>query len=282
MKLGIDSYCYHRYFGEAYPGLQRDPGKRMTVWDFLKRACKHGVAGVSIEACFLPKLDDAFLAKLRDTLDEYGFDRVWAWGHPNGLCSGTDRAAAKDLARNLAFAKRIGAGVMRIVGGSRRTRPESWAVHKRQLVKMLKPLIGPARDHGVVMAMENHIDLLADEMAEIITTINSPWLGVCLDTANNLRLFEDPVVVARTLAPFARATHVKDLGVRRGNPREFSFWPSVPLGDGLVDIPEVIRLLKHAKYNGLLAFEIDYLHPDYGEEEPAVATSLKYLRSLIT
>jgi sugar phosphate isomerase/epimerase len=119
-------------------------------------------------------------------------------------------------------------------------------------------------------------------MAEIITTIDSPWLGVCLDTANNLRLFEDPVVVARTLAPFARATHVKDLGVRRGDPREFSFWPSVPLGEGLVDVPEVIRLLRKAKYNGLLAFEIDYLHPDYGEEEPAVAKSLKYLRSLIT
>jgi len=60
-----------------------------------------------------------------------------------------------------------------------------------------------------VLAMENHIDLLADEMAEIITTVNSPWLGVCLDTGNNLRLFEDPVVVAKTLAPWARATHIK-------------------------------------------------------------------------
>ncbi len=281
MKLAIDSYCYHRYFGESYPGLQRDPGKRMTVWDFLKRARKHGVDGVSIEACFLPQLDDDFLARLRDTLDEYGFDRVWAWGHPDGLRSGTDRAEAKDLVKHLGLAKRIGASVMRIVGGSRRTRPDSWAVHKRQLVKMLKGLVGPARDHGVVMAMENHIDLLADEMADIMTTIDSPWLGVCLDTANNLRLFEDPVAVARTLAPFARATHVKDLGVRRGNPREFSFWPSVPLGEGLVDLPEVIRLLRQAKYKGLLAFEIDYLHPDYGEEEPAVAKSLKYLRSLI-
>jgi sugar phosphate isomerase/epimerase len=74
---------------------------------------------------------------------------------------------------------------------------------------------------------------------------------------------------------------VKDVGVRRGDPREFSFWPSVPLGEGLVDVPEVIRLLRQAKYKGLLAFEIDYLHPDYGEEEQAVAKSLKYLRSLI-
>jgi len=35
MKLGIDSYCYHRYFGEAYPGIQKKaPGRRMTPDDF--------------------------------------------------------------------------------------------------------------------------------------------------------------------------------------------------------------------------------------------------------
>jgi sugar phosphate isomerase/epimerase len=129
--------------------------------------------------------------------------------------------------------------------------------------------------------MENHIDLLSDEMADLMNTLDSPWLGVCLDTANNIRLFEDPITVARTLAPWARATHVKDVSVRRGNPREFSFWPSVPLGEGLVDIPEVIRILRVARYSGLLAFEIDYLHPDYGDEEPAVAKSLEYLRRVV-
>ncbi len=281
MKVAIDSYCYHRYFGESYPGLQRDPGRRMTVWDFLKRARKHRVEGVSIEACFLPPVNDSFIARLRDTLDEYGFERVWAWGHPNGLESGTNRAEARDLVKHLAIARRVGAKVMRIVGGSRRSRPKSWGVHKRQLVRVLKSLVGPAEEHGVVMAMENHIDLLADEMADIMSTIDSPWLGVCLDTANNLRLFEDPVAVARTLAPWTRATHVKDVTALRGDPKEFSFWPSVPLGEGVVDLPEIVRILQQAKYKGLLAFEIDYLHPDYGDEEPAVAKSIRHLRSLV-
>src|SRR5262245_9846826 len=151
MKLGIDSYCYHRFFGECYAGLQHDPRNRMTVWDFLKRASNLRVEGVSIEACFLPKIDAAFLERLRDALDEAGFDRVWAWGHPNGLCSGTDRAAARDLAMNLKLAARLGAKVMRIVGGSRRTRPQSWSVHRRQLIRMLRPLIAVAENHGVIM-----------------------------------------------------------------------------------------------------------------------------------
>ncbi len=281
MKIAIDSYCYHRYFGEVYPGLQQPPGRTMTVWDFLKRARQLGVSGVSLESCFFPSFDDDLLHRLRDTLDSYGFERVWAWGHPDGLCSGTNRQAARDLVRHLAYAQKIGAGVMRIAGGSRRTRPASFAVHKRRLGGMLRKLLPAAEQHGVVLALENHIDLLADEMVDLMDSLDSPWLGVCLDTGNNLRLFEDPQVVAEKLAPYARATHIKDLGVLRGDPKEFSFWPSVPLGQGLVDIGRVIALLKKARYKGLLAIEVDYLHPTYGDEDRAVAASVKYLKTLL-
>jgi 3-oxoisoapionate decarboxylase len=280
MKVAIDSYCYHRYFGEVYAGLQQPADRTMTVWDFLRRARRLGVAGVSLESCFLPS-DDDFLLRLRDALDSCGLERVWAWGHPDGLRSGADRQAARDLVAHLAHARRIGAGVMRIVGGNRRTRPVSFAQHKRRLGGMLRKLLPAAEDHGVVLALENHIDLTADEMVELVGTLGSPWLGVCLDTGNNLRLHEDPVVVAAKLAPLARATHIKDIGVRRGDPREFAFWPSVPLGKGLVDLGRVLALLHEARYQGLLAIEVDYLHPEYGDEDRAVAASVKYLKALL-
>jgi sugar phosphate isomerase/epimerase len=280
MKIAIDSYCNHRYFGEAYAGLQEPADRTMTVWDFLNRARRLGVAGVSLESCFLPTEAD-FLLRLRDRLDSCGFERVWAWGHPDGLRSGADRQAARDLVAHLAHARQIGAGVMRIVGGSRRTRPASFAQHKRRLGGMLRKLLPAAEDHGVVLALENHIDLTADEIADLVGTLDSPWLGVCLDTGNNLRLHEDPVAVAAKLAPLARATHVKDIGVRRGDPREFAFWPSVPLGKGLVDLGRVVGLLRGAGYKGLLAIEVDYLHPDHGDEDRAVAASVKYLKGLL-
>jgi sugar phosphate isomerase/epimerase len=116
---------------------------------------------------------------------------------------------------------------------------------------------------------------------DLVRSLDSPWLGVCLDTGNNLRLHEDPVVVAEKLAPLARATHVKDIGVCRGDPKEFAFWPSVPLGEGLVDLGRVVGLLRRAGYRGLLAIEVDYLHPDYGDEDRAVAASVKYLKELL-
>jgi sugar phosphate isomerase/epimerase len=281
MKIGIDSYCYHRYFGEVYPGLQQVPKRTMTVWDFLKRARQLGVAGVSLESCYFPNCDDGFLGRLRDTLDDYGLERVWAWGHPAGLCSGTNREAARDLVQHLAYARRIGASVMRIVGGSRKTRPASFPIHKRRLGGMVRKLLPAAEDHGIVMAIENHIDLTADEMVDLITTLDSPWLSVCLDTVNNIRMHEDPLVVAEKLAPFARATHIKDVWVRRGDPKDFAFWPSVPLGKGLIDLRKVLGFLQKARYRGLLAIEVDYLHPDFGEEDKAVAESVRYLRKLL-
>ena len=281
MKIGIDSYCYHRFFGDWYPDLQTDPGRRMTVWDFLDRAHALGAEGVSLECCYLPEPTDAFLGSLRERLETLGMEPVWAWGHPNGLGSGTLPEAAEDLVRHLDAARRVGARVMRICGGGRRTRPASWSEHKAKLVPLLQSVLEPAERNGVVMAIENHLDMLADEMVELITAIDSPWLGVCLDSGNNLRLFEDPLVVAAKLAPYARATHLKSLTAWRGDPKSFQFWPSVPLDQGAVDIAEVVRLLKTAHYTGLLAVEVDYLHPAYGDEDTAVARSLDYLRTLL-
>ena len=51
---------------------------------------------------------------------------------------------------------------------------------------------------------------------------------------------------------------------------------------GALGLGRVIGFLRKARYKGLLAIEIDYLHPDFGEEDHAVAASVKYLRGLLT
>ena len=49
MKVGIDSYCYHRFFGEVY-AQQRQPAKRMTPEDFLDRAQQLVAESMTTEA----------------------------------------------------------------------------------------------------------------------------------------------------------------------------------------------------------------------------------------
>jgi sugar phosphate isomerase/epimerase len=281
MKVAIDSYCYHRYFGEVYPDLEQPPEQRMTVEDFLGRANAHAVQGVSIEHFMLADTTPQRVRQLRELVDASGFELVWAWGHPHGLGSGTRPEALTQLKQNVDLAVALGANVMRVCAGGRRTRPATWAEHKRGLLPLLQEAADYALANRVTLAVENHVDLLGDEMLELLTAVSSPALGVCLDTGNNLRMLEDPMPVIEKLAPYTKAVHLKDVTAFRGSPREFGFWPSVPLGRGLIDIPRALRALADAGYDGLLALEIDYLHPDFGDEEQAIGESLSYLRTTL-
>lgn len=282
MRVAIDSYCYHRYFGEQYPGLETAPEHSMTIENFLDRAVAHGVDAVSIESFML---DDPGFDRVDDIrralADRALTDVVWAWGHPDGLGSGTHPHELDDLLRHIEIAQRVGARVMRICAGGRRTRVEPWDRHRSLLVPLLEEAADFAAQRGVELAVENHVDLLVPELLELIDLVNSPSLGVCLDTANNLRMLEDPARAIAELAPFAKAVHLKDIQAFRGAPTEFGFWPSVPLGHGLIDIPAALRELRSHSFSGLLALEIDYLHPNYGTEDDAITASLHYLRTLL-
>ncbi|MGQ7248746.1 sugar phosphate isomerase/epimerase family protein [Halomonas sp. V046] len=284
MHLAIDAYCFHRFFAEVYPGLEQAPARSMSLDDVIDKAVAFDVEGVSLESFMLDDDSPSRLAAIRARLDAAGLERAWAWGHPDGLGSGARPEALDDLIQHIDIAATLGADVMRICAGGRRTRPAEWSSHRAALLPLLRRAADYGAERGITLAIENHVDLLTDELVELLETLDHSHLGACLDTGNNLRMLEDPWHAIERLAPWARATHVKDIQAHRGDPRTFGFWPSVPLGRGLIDIPGVIRELGRHAYQGLLALEIDYLHPDYrdaqGSEDDAIAESLAYLRRL--
>jgi sugar phosphate isomerase/epimerase len=281
MKIAIDSYCYHRYFGEVYAGLEADPGMSMTIDDFIERARMHRVDGVSLESFMLTDRSAEHLARLRNQLKRGGLECVWAWGHPRGLESGLAPQVLNDLLRHIDIAHAVGASVMRICAGGRATRTLSWQEHKTLLLPLLRQAADYAARHNIELAIENHIDFLADELLELLETLDHPALGVCLDTANNLRMLENPSDAIAKLAPYAKAVHLKDVTAFKGSPRDFGFWPSVPVGRGLIDIPFALSELRKANFAGLLAIEIDYLHPDFGSEDSAITKSVAYVKEYL-
>ncbi len=279
MKVGIDSYCYHRYFGEVYP-FQKNPEKRWTIDDFLSRAVALRVEGVSLETCFLPLAEPGFCNRLTDTLNEHQLERILAWGHPDGLEGGTNEGALTDLISHIGIAHSLGATVMRIVGSSLRFRHEPHDPQLQRLSAMLREAVKVAEEKGVLLAIENHIDFTAREILGLIESVGSRSLGVNFDTGNALRLFEDPVEEARLLASHVYATHIKDLSPRRGgSPRDWNFWESVPVGHGIVDIAGILRVLRKSGFQGVLCVEVDCLRETF-EEDQAVAASLEYLRAI--
>jgi sugar phosphate isomerase/epimerase len=267
MKVGIDSYCFHRYFGEVY-GHQTPPEKRMSMEDFLTFAKSLDVDGVSLESCFFPSFDKAWFSDLKAQLDEYGFDRVYAWGHPDGLEAGKNRDAFHDMVRQIEYATWIGAPVMRVVASSLMFRFEPHGPQLDILVDWFKEAVKVAEAHGVKLAVENHIDYTSDECVELLDRVGSPYLGLNLDTGNFLRLLDDPVDGASKLADRVYATHIKDLKPVKGvNVKEWYFFSSTPVGDGLVNNQKLAQILHDANYQGFLAVETDSLHPDYENQE---------------
>ena len=281
MKVGLDSYCYHRFFGEVYPE-QVEPSKKMSLEDFLKRAIELEVDGVSLESCFVPRFDREYLAGIRRTLDENNLDRVWAWGHPEGLEGGENIEALDDLIKNIEYAVNIGAKVMRVVGSSLTHRFEPHGPQIDRLSKMFSKAAPVAEKNNVRLAVENHMDFDSDEMLTLIRNVDSSHLGINFDTGNFLRLLDDPIKGMEKLAKHVYSTHVKDLLPRKGVAAdEWYFFSCTPVGDGLVDNQRLAQILKENGYEGFLAVEIDFLHPDYNnDEDKAVEKSIKELKRI--
>ena len=285
LKVGIDSYCYHRLFGEVYPG-QRQPEKQMTMDDFLARAKEFGVDGVSLESCFFPSYEDSYFKDLKAQLDEYGFDRVYAWGHPDGLERGQNPSAYEgvedSLVASIPRAKLIGADVLRVVGSSLMFRHEPKGPQLEALAKQFKSAMKIANDYGIKMAVENHIDYTADEILQLLEMVDDKNFGVNFDTGNFLRLLDDPIAGMEKLAPYVFATHIKDLLPNpTARPTDWFFFSGVPVGRGMIDNYKLAEILKKHNYQGLLAVEIDCPHPDWENcEDEAVSISVKALRDI--
>ncbi len=282
MKIGIDSYCYHRFFGEVYPD-QKPPAKNYTMQDFLARAKELDVDGVSLESCFFPaKADLAWFKDLKTKLDEYKFDRVYAWGHPDGLERGQNWTAYDEMVASIPNAKAIGADVMRVVGSSLMFRHEPHGPQIKALVEMFKKAVVVAKDFGVKLAVENHIDFTSDEILQLLTEVDSEYFGLNFDTGNFLRLLDDPIAGMEKLAPYVLATHVKDLMPdKNARPTDWHFFAGVPVGQGLINNQALAQLLHKANFKGFLAVEIDHPHTDWTErEEEAVALSVKELKKI--
>jgi sugar phosphate isomerase/epimerase len=281
MKIGIDSYCFHRLFGEVY-SFQDQPDRIRTVDDFVDFAKGLDVDGVSLETCFLPSLDDAYLKDLGDKLKSYKLDSVFAWGHPNGLERGLSPEAFKEMKNLIPKTRLLNTDVMRITGSAFDWRHENHREHMDRLVPLYREAVKIAEDNGVRLAAENHIDYTADEMLEMIEKVGSKNFGINFDTGNFLRLLDDPVAGMEKLAPYVFSTHVKDLKMHpTARPNDWFFFCGVPVGFGLINNMKLADMLHKAGYQGFLAVEIDAPAPEWlNMEEEMIAISVKNLRKI--
>jgi sugar phosphate isomerase/epimerase len=103
------------------------------------------------------------------------------------------------------------------------------------------------------LAVENHKDLTSSEIVEMLKLLGSEWIGVQVDTGNNMALLEDPYAVVEALAPYAFSVHLKDMAVEA---TEDGFLLSeVVFGEGLLDLARMTVALRAARPG--IAFNVE-------------------------
>ncbi|CAG7644555.1 sugar phosphate isomerase/epimerase family protein [Paenibacillus allorhizosphaerae] len=115
---------------------------------------------------------------------------------------------------------------------------------------------------GMSLCLENHGKLAGkgEQVRHIIEAVGSPALKSTLDVGNFLLVDEDPVHATRSLLPYIGHVHVKDFkksdGGRYKSLQNVTF-DGVPAGNGDVDIPAILGLLKQFGYGGSYVLEYE-------------------------
>jgi sugar phosphate isomerase/epimerase len=278
LRIGIDSYSYHRLLGEIRPGeTQPRRSFRPGAADVLGHARTLGVDGVSLETCFLDPPDELDAAALR--ADAGSLEVVLAWGHRHGLEFGADATALADLVGWLELAPLVGCDLVRCVVASPAFRGA--APVAEQIARSVRPLSAAAtraRELGLALALENHGDLRAAELLELVERVDDEALVVCFDTANALRVGDDAVEAVRLLAPLTRMVHLKDVEPLERADDAVAGPSSVPYGQGVVPVADVLDALRSAGFDGLVCVELGQL-PSDGDELALVEQGVAWLRA---
>ena len=99
--------------------------------------------------------------------------------------------------------------------------------------------------HKMPLGIENHKDWRVDEQVALLRQYDSEFLGVSLDTGNNLTVLDDPMEVVEKLAPFTFNVHLKDMAALE-NERGYLL-SEVPLGEGMLDIKGMVAAVRRAR-----------------------------------
>ncbi len=121
----------------------------------------------------------------------------------------------------------------------------------RRALELAAPIV---EKYKLPLAVENHKDHRDAERVALFEHISSEYVGACVDTGNSVALLEDAIETARALAPWALSVHLKDQAVQ---PYADGFLlADIPLGQGSLDLPKIVDILRKAKPNVNFSLEL--------------------------
>jgi sugar phosphate isomerase/epimerase len=237
VKMGVAVTCYLSF------------ARPKDNLEFLEHCNTLGAAGMQMP---LTSKEPDYIHKLRARSEQLGMYLEVIAGLP-----APNDAASFDA--TVAAAKEAGALAIRVncLPGRRYenfTNLADWRAAVAQARLKIDAALRIVEKRQMPLAIENHKDFTAEEMAALMREKQSRWLGVCLDTGNNISLLDEPMALVEVLAPYAICTHIKDMAVA---PYADGFLLSeMTLGTGMLDMRRIVDTIRRARPDTRLTLEM--------------------------
>jgi sugar phosphate isomerase/epimerase len=246
MGIGNSSYTQRSL-------ADRQSGAKVPFTDplsMLEHCREIGAGGVQTS---LRSTERGYLNQVRRKLEDYGLYIEVNVRLPR------EQTDLDGFKRSVQAAKDVGARALRTVTlGERRYEvfdtAEAFAQFAQQAWKALTLAEPVVRRERVKLAVENHKDWRVEEMLALLKKLSSEFVGVTLDTGNNIALLEDPLKTAEALAPYAYSVHIKDMAVEEYD--KGFLLSEVPLGEGFLDLKRIVQTVQRSQPNTRFTLEM--------------------------
>ncbi len=227
--------------------------KKMTYDDLVRLAVELDTDGLDLTVYWFPSTEDSFLLPLRRLAYRNAVE-IYSISIRTDMCRPTPELREKEVAevrKWVDVADKLGAGHIRVFGGNV-PKGESEDVAATWVTEILKRAGEYAGSKGVILGLENHggITARAERIIQIVKAVDSPWVGINLDTGNFLQDAYGQIEMCLPLTVNAQfKTEIRDTEGKRVD----SDWD------------RIMRMFAKAAYKGYLALEYE------AQEDPATA-----------
>ena len=245
LRLGLAAYSFRKHFAwmRGKPTKEQSkPGIDMT--GFIDFCAEHGVGGAELTSYFFPgDADAAFFANMRRHAHLRGVEiSGTAVGNNFSNPEGSDErkqqmAYVREWIDNAA---RMGAPHIRVFAG-KHPKGVDEASAEKFAASALEEAGEYAGKQGIFLGIENH-DSIADSgrLLRIVRAVDSPWVGVNLDTGNFRT--DDPYKDIEASVPYAVNVQVK---------------VHMRSQDESADLERIGKLLRDGGYQGYVVLEYE-------------------------
>ncbi|MEJ7768351.1 MAG: sugar phosphate isomerase/epimerase family protein [Chitinophagaceae bacterium] len=247
LKVALNSYSFN------------DPLRKgtMSLDDLLEFCGGQGIDAVDLTGYYFPGYPsvptDEYIYHIKRMAYRLGLD-ISGTGIRNDFTDPDEnkRKADIQLVKNwIECASKMGAPVIRIFAGIQNRKGFSWDEVAKWMMKDIKECVEYGKNHGVVVAIQNHNDFIqtADQAIKIIKMIDSEWFGLVLDIGSYR--VGDPFKQIADTAPFAVNWQIKENMYENGV-------------EVKTDLGKIMGIIKSSGYTGYLPIET------LGAGDPAV------------